>query len=154
MCVCVFFHQEGFFRRQDQSIASHSFKSVKLVYSDNVSPFDKLLKKDRSFSIHHGNIQSLAIELYNFFHSVLPSIMKNVFHSNTNIPHNLRSRSELYSRNPKTMKYGTDTISYLAPKIWSLVPNAVKSSKSLDVFKSKIRQWKPDCPCHLYKNYL
>ena len=26
-------------------------------------------------------------------------------------------------------KYGADTISYLAPKTWSLVPNAIKSSK-------------------------
>ena len=103
-----------------------------------------MLKKDRSFSIDHGNIQRLAIELYNFFHSVLASIMKNVFHSNTNIPYNLSSRSELYSRNPKTVKYETETIFYLAPKIWSLLPNVIKSSKSLDVFKSKIRQWEPD----------
>ena len=54
----------------------------------------------------------------------------------------------------KTVKYGTKTISYLAPKIWSLVPNAIKSSKSLDVFKFKIRQWEPDFPCWLCKNYL
>ena len=80
--------------------------------------------------------------------------MKNVFQLNANIPYNLMSRSELYSRNPKTVKYGTETISYLAPKIWSLVPNAIKSSKSLDVFKFKIRQWEPDCPCRLCKNYL
>ena len=56
--------------------------------------------------------------------------------------------------NLKTVKYGTGTISYLAPKILSLVPNAIKSSKSLDVFKSKIRQWEPNCPCRLCKNYL
>ena len=42
----------------------------------------------------------------------------------------------------------------LAPKVWSLVPNAIKSNKSLDVFKSMIRQWEPDCPCRLLKNYL
>ena len=71
--------------------------------------------------------------------------MKTVFHFSTNIPHNLRSRSELYSRNAKTVIYGTETIFYLAPEIWSLVPNAIKSTKSLDVFKSKIRQWEPDC---------
>ena len=64
------------------------------VYSDHVSSLDELLKKDRSFSIHHRNIQSLAIQLYKFFHSLFPSIMKNVFHFNTNIPYNLRSRSE------------------------------------------------------------
>ena len=38
-------------------------------------------------------------------------------------------------------------MSYIAPKIWSLVPNAIKGSKSLDVFKSKMRQWEPDCLC-------
>ena len=80
--------------------------------------------------------------------------MKNVFHLNTNIPYNLRSRSELYSRNPITVKYGTETRSYLAPKIWSLVPNAIKSSKSLGGFEFKIRQWEPNCLCHLCKNYL
>ena len=108
----------------------------------------------KTFSIHHRNIHSLAIENYKFFHGLSPSIMKNVFHFTTNISYNLWSFNELYSRNPKTVIYGTETISYLAPKIWSLVPNATKSSKSLDVFKSKIRQWETDCPCGLSKNYL
>ena len=102
----------------------------------------------------YRNIQSLAVELCKFFHGLSPSVVKNVFHLNTNIPYKLSSCSGLYSRNPKTVKYGTETISYLAPKIWSLVPNAIKSSKSLDVFKSKIKQWEPDCPCRLCKNYL
>ena len=115
-------------------------RPLRLVYSDKVSSFDELLKKKRSFFIPHRNIQSLAMELYTFFHGLSPSIMKNVFHFNTNIPYNLRSRSELYSRNPKTVKYGTETISYLAPKIWYLVPNAIKSSKLLDVFKSNYLQ--------------
>ena len=83
-------------------------RALRLVSSDHVSSFDELLKKDRSFSIHHRNTQSLAIELCKFFHGLSPSIMKNVFHLNTNIPYNLRSRSEL-SRNPKTVKYGTET---------------------------------------------
>ena len=115
-------------------------RGLRLVYSDHVSSFDKLLKKDRSLSIHHRNIQNLAVELYKLFHGLSPSIVINVFHFNINIPYNLRSRSEFYSRNPDTVKYGTESISYLVPKIWSLVSNAIKSSKSLDVFKSKIRQ--------------
>ena len=100
-------------------------RALRFVYPDHVSSFDELLKKDQSFSIHYKNI-SLAIELYKFFHGLSPSNMKNVFHFNKNIPYNLASRSELNSANPKTVKYGAETISYFAPKIWSLVPNAIK----------------------------
>ena len=50
------------------------------------------------------------------------------------------SRSELNCRNPEIVKYGIETISYLAPKIWSLVPEVMKSSELLDAFKSKIRK--------------
>ena len=59
-----------------------------------------------------------------------------------------------FCRNPKTVKYGTETISYLAHKIWYLVPNVIEGSSSLDAFKSKIRQWAPDYPCRLCKTYL
>ena len=48
-------------------------RALSLVYSDHISSFDELLKKDRSFCIHHRNIQSLAIELYKFLHGLSPS---------------------------------------------------------------------------------
>ena len=91
-------------------------KALRLVYSDHSSNFYELLK-DGSFSIHDRNIQTLPIEIYKIFHGFSPSIIKNIFQVNTNNPYSLRSRNELYCRNPKTVKYGTETISYLVPKI-------------------------------------
>ena len=72
--------------------------------------------------------------------------MKNIFEVNRKNPYSPRSRSELYCRNVKTIQYGTETVSYLAPKILSLVPEITKSSKTLDTFKNKLRKWKLDCP--------
>ena len=80
--------------------------------------------------------------------------MENIFQVNRNNTYSLRSRNELYCKNPKTVKYGTETISYLLLKIWCLVPEIIKSSTRLDIFKNKIRKWKPDCPCCLCKTYL
>ena len=83
--------------------------------------------------------------------------MKNIFHLNTNIQHNIRSCSELYCRNPKTVKYGTQTTLYLAPKLWPLVSNTIKRIKLLDLFISKIRQWEPDgpyCLCNIYLQHV
>ena len=59
-------------------------RALRLVYFDYNSNFDELLKKDGSFSIHDRNIQTLAIEVYKFFHGLSPSIMKNIFQDNTN----------------------------------------------------------------------
>ena len=38
--------------------------SLRIVYSDYITSFEDLLKKDNSFKIHHKNIQSLAIEVF------------------------------------------------------------------------------------------
>ena len=57
-------------RKINNKINSIHERALRLVYSDDVSSFDELLKKGRSFSIHHRNIQSVAIGLYKFFHSL------------------------------------------------------------------------------------
>ena len=50
---------------------------------------------------------------------------------------------------------GTDSLAYLAPKIWELVPNEMKNLESLTAFKTAIKKWKTtNCPCRLYKNYI
>ena len=54
----------------------------------------------------------------------------------------------------KTVRYGTETISFLAPKAWALGPEKIKECSCLEAFKSKIRKWKPDCPCQLCKTYF
>ena len=39
-------------------------RALRLVYSDDESTFEDLLTKDGSFTAHHCNIQTLAIELH------------------------------------------------------------------------------------------
>ena len=39
-------------------------RSLRIVYNDTITPFEELLINDKTFTIHHQNIQSLAIEIY------------------------------------------------------------------------------------------
>ena len=114
-------------------------KALRIVYSDFKSSFEGVLMKDNTFKI-----QSLAIEIYKFLNGLSTSFLNNIFHKNISNSYDFRNPKELYSRNPETVRYGTETVSYIAPKIWSKVPETIKMSSSLESFFKKIRKWKPE----------
>ena len=92
--------------------------------------------------------------MYKFLHGLSAAIMGNIIQRNRFLTYNLRTRQELYNRNPKTVSYGTETISFLAPKMWANVPQNIKNCISLSSFKINIRKCKPDCPFCLCKFFL
>ena len=59
-------------------------RSLRIVYSDQSSTFEELLERDKTFSIHHKNVQSLAIEIYKFVNDLSPEIMDSVFNLKQN----------------------------------------------------------------------
>ena len=55
----------------------------------------------------------------------------------------------------KSVYYGSETISFLDPKIWELLPSNSKDSENLNIFKSNVKSWKPEnCPCRLCQLYI
>ena len=69
--------------------------------------------------------------------------------------YDLRNNNSFKRRRVKSVWHGTESVSYLGPKIWDLVPNEIKKSQSLNGFKFTIKRWVPEgCLCRIWKIYL
>ena len=132
-------------------------RCLRIVYNDKQSSFNKLLEKDGSVSIHMRNIQILATEMYELINNLSTLILNGVFKRNSDSLYNLRQISQFSKSLVKSLHHGTESISYLGPRIWDIihVPDDYKTIQNLDTLKIEIKKWKPEnCPCRLRKVYI
>ena len=120
---------------------------LRIVYNSKTSTYEELLESDNSVSVHFRKLS-----LVNGFS---PDIMKDVFPLSENLCYNTRNKRTFHSRNIRTVHFGSETLSHLAPKIWELVPEEIKKLESVASLKNAIKKWKPaNCPCRLCRTYI
>ena len=129
-------------------------RALRVCQNDYVSTFENLLYNTNSLDIHSKNIQKLMIEIYKCLNHLSPPIMKNFFTIRENC-YNLRNFRDLESGSVKTVNCGLNTILYRGPQLWQQVPEYIKNSENLNLFKSRLKSWQNfDCPCNTCKIYI
>ena len=128
-------------------------RALRIAYNDYTSDFNHLLEKDDSVTIHHKNIQALAIEIYKTMNDLNPVFMKEIFSLK---PHNypLRTQNLVYP-NPRTVSYGLESFGYKASQIWKNIPIEIQKSEDISAVKSYIsKHYKDLCKCNLCRHYV
>ena len=81
--------------------------------------------------------------------------MNKIFDYSKNYAYKLRCDNCLSRSNIHSTHFGIESIANIAAKIWNKMPNQIKETCSLTIFKSKIKKWVPEgCPCRLCKTYV
>ena len=129
-------------------------RALRIIYQDHKSSFSDLLLKDNSLTIHQRNLHSLVTEMFKIKLGIAPKIMNDIFEF-ADQPYNLRNDFKIRTGNVNTVTYGTETVSFIGPRIWNTLPNECKNASSLKEFKEKIKSWVPrNCPCRICKTYI
>ena len=139
-------------RKLNNRINKIQERSLRIVYQDYHSSFKELLEKDKSFTVHHRNIQTLSIELYKVAYGIAPEITKLVFPTK---PQGKFVWENIFQTfNVKTTSWGIESLGHLGPRIWSIIPKEYKML-SFKKFIKQIREWRPEkCPCRLCKTWV
>ena len=117
-------------------------KTLRIVYKDYISSFENILKRDKSVTIHHRNIQSLAIELFKVKQILSNSMLCNNFQTRL-ISSNLRSQTDFIKSNTTTSLYGLNSMRSFVSKVRWMIPLENRNSVPIKIFKEKIRKWEP-----------
>ena len=137
----------------NHEINKHHEMALRIVYNDHLSWFEELFSNDKSVTVDQRNLQILTTEMYKILNELSPDIMQDIFETKSNY-YNTCNAPAFSSTNIKTDRYVLQTISYMAPKIWDLVPKEKKQVTTLNKFKAKIKIWKSEnCPCHFCRTY-
>ena len=130
-------------------------RCLRIIYNNKQSSFRELLEKDSSVSIHGGNVQILATEMYKVSNNFLSPHMNEIFEVRNEHPFNLRQNSQFFGSLVKSVSHRYESLSYLGPKIWDILQNIYKDIDGLHKFKKPIKKCKPDnCPCRICKKYI
>ena len=66
-------------RKSNNKISLLHERALRMIYNDQISSFQELLGKDNSFTVHHFNIQSLAIEMFKVVNNIAATIIGDLF---------------------------------------------------------------------------
>ena len=142
-------------RKMDGKINHIHERALRLVYQDYTTSFDELLKKDGSLTFHHRNIHQVAIEMFKVKHDLSPPFMKEMFTYVSN-ENGTRSGDTFARPNVDSVLKGDQSLRSFGPIVWNtMLPENLKTCKSLGEFKNRIKSWTPkNCPCRLCKTYV
>ena len=140
-------------RKSNNSINRIHERALRIAYNDYTSDFETLLCKDNSVTIHHRNIQALALEIYKTMHGFNPAFMKDVFCLDRHI-HTTRNKQLSYP-NPRTVSYGLESFGYKATQIWRCIPHDIQITSNINAFKTFTSEnCSKLCKCNLCKQYI
>ena len=114
---------------------------------DEKSSFEELLDITSSASIHDRNLRNIS-----WYFTDCHEWIFTIRHQNQ---YNIINWT--YSDVPKvrTVNHGSESVRYLSPKIWEIIPTHAKELDNINKFKVAIKNWKLEsCPCRPCKVYL
>ena len=101
-----------------------------ISYQGDMPIFQELLNRDNCVSVHHKNLQVLATGMFKVHQGLSPEILAERFVSKTSL-HNCCRKDTFERRQVHSVYRSTESLLFLGPKKWDLVPVELKQSRTL-----------------------
>ena len=128
-----------------------NFRALKFVYQDFDTPYENLLSREGTPSLHLGRLRKIAIETFKIIHDNSPPYLKDLVDVKTS-NYSFRNKNVLDTKRFRTKRYGHNSFKYAAPNIWNSLPQECRAAVDIKTFKTLLNTWcGSECKCALCK---
>ena len=128
-------------------------RSLRFLHNDFNSSYDELLKLADKTTMIVSRLKILCIEIFKTINQLNPQYMNYIFKKSINRSSS-RSPNNIEVPRVNQATFGTNSLKSLGPKVWNSLPENIKSSESLEIFKNNMKIWDgPNCNCRIC-NYI
>ena len=120
---------------------------LQLLTNDYDSDYKQLLEKTEKPTMEIRRLHTLALEIFKTLNDLNPTFMKNIFNFSPQCTH---KKHDIFVHRRKTANYGDKSLKSVGPHIWNSLPDEIKATTSLSIFKKFIKNWfGQKCKCKL-----
>ena len=83
-------------------------------------------------------VRTLVLEIFIFLNKLNPNLMKDIFNFS---PYSTHRKHDIFVHSRNTSNYGDRSLRALGPHTWNPLPENIKSTTSLIMFKDFIKNW-------------
>ena len=122
-------------------------RGLRYVFNDDMSTYTELLQKANIETMCNVRLKKIAVYVYKCLHNISPSFLHDTFLIKTN-SYNMRSSTILNQPRVNTVLHGLQSFNYHGAKVWNQLPEYIKVSPTLAIFKRLLAKYdQPLCAC-------
>ena len=109
-----------------------NYRALKFVFQDLNSSYEELINKAGTGTLHISRIRSIAIETFKIAYGQSPQYLQD-FITFKDTSYNFRYTKLLELPRTKTTRYGTNSFTYQAAKLWNALPEEARKITSFNI---------------------
>ena len=107
-----------------------------MLTNDYNSHYNDLLDVTKNSTMEIRRLRTLALEIFKTLNNLNPDFMKDIFYYS---PYNTHRKYDIFVYSRNTSSFGDKSLRALGPHMWNSLPESIKSTDSISIFKSFIK---------------
>ena len=127
-------------KMQAEKLEKTNKRAIRFVTDKGHMEYENILSQERLLSINKQCKKAIAVLMYKIKKGLAPSYLRDLM-TVQDIKYDMRDSEKCVMPQYNTVQYGKNSVKYYGVKLWNTLPIAIKTSPSLNTFKSGVTEW-------------